>query len=59
MKYELGKTSLREVMESQLSYRKVKFNYEDVRIDIIINQARLLKAMGILDNLCYAYTAPH
>lgn len=47
MKYKLGKTSSREVIESQLSYFKVKSNYEDVRIDFIINYLRLLKAMGI------------
>ncbi|MEW6481542.1 MAG: TolC family protein, partial [bacterium] len=46
-KYELGKISSREVMESQLSYRNLKSSYEDVNIDFIINQLRLLKAMGI------------
>jgi outer membrane protein TolC len=47
MKYKLGKTSSREVMESQLSYRKVKSNYEDVCIGLIMTQLKLLKAMGI------------
>jgi len=48
LKYEMGLITIREVLESQIAYSKVKSSIDDAKIDYLINQAKLSKAIGRL-----------
>ncbi len=48
LKYEMGLITIREVLESQIAYSKVKSSIDDAKTDYFINFAKLYKAIGRL-----------
>ncbi|MEW6617822.1 MAG: TolC family protein [bacterium] len=50
LKYEMGLLTIREVLQSQITYSNVKISIDDAKIDYLINQAKLSKAIGKLKN---------
>lgn len=49
LKYEMGIASVRDVMETQVSYSEVKRTVQNVKVDYIIGKARLYMAMEVLN----------
>lgn len=50
LKYEMGLVTLREVLETQIAYSKVKNSIDEIKIDSLINLAKLSRARERIKN---------